>query len=536
MTATLLQPTHGPKRAFLVALQTLCVLAGTAAAGTTAAPTSAPVDAATLARHIDQAIDKRLDAEHIKPSPLADDAEFLRRVYLDITGVIPPANAAAAFLDSKDPNKRAKLIDELLASSAYGRHLADIWKSYLLPRTSDNRQLQAEPLMRWLEENFNNNTPWNQFVSELITASGTQDKNGAVTYFLANPTADKVTDSVSRLFLGVQLQCAQCHNHPFTKWKQTEYWGMAAFFTKVKTDRPRQAARQGDSPGVSENAKGRAAKLPETAKVVPAKFLLSEEPKLDKSAPYRPVLAKWLTSAENPFFARAMANRLWAHYFGRGIVDPVDDMHDGNPPSHPELLQELAGQFAAHDFDVKFLIRAICNSKTYQRTSKPTSKDDSGANLFAHMTIKVNSPEQLYDSLVAVVGAPGNQAARPRQGANQNPNRAAPNARTVFVNFFQNEDGSDPTQYQAGIPQALRLMNSPQLTGGGVVLEQALKTLHTPAQIIERLYLATLSRRPTAAESHHLLTFVHGHAADPRKAYRDVLWALLNSSEFAVNH
>jgi hypothetical protein len=257
---------------------------------------------------------------------------------------------------------------------------------------------------------------------------------------------------------------------------------------------------------------------------------------LDKSAPYRPVLAKWLTSAENHFFARAMANRLWAHFFGRGIVDPVDDMHDGNPPSHPELLQELASQFAANHFDVKLLIRAICNSKTYQRTSKPNDKDDSGGNLFAHMAIKVNSPEQLYDSLLLVVGPPGRETPRPRPGANQANNRAGPNARTQFVNFFMNEDGSDPTQYQAGIPQALRLMNSPQLSGGSVVLDQALKTLHTPAQIIEQLYLATLSRRPTPAETQRLASHVHKHGADARKAYRDILWALLNSSEFALNH
>ena len=224
-------------------------------------PAAVKLDAAQLAQHIDQAINTRLQAEKIKPAPLADDAEFLRRVYLDVLGVIPPADKAAAFLDSKDPAKRAKLIDELLASPRYGRHMADIWKGFLVPRTSDNRQLQAEPLLRWLQESFNNNKPWDQFVTELITATGNQEENGAVTFFLANPTPDKVTDAVSRLFLGVQLQCAQCHNHPFTKWKQTEYWGMAAFFTKVKVDRVKMAAKQASPPAVSENGKGRA-KLP----------------------------------------------------------------------------------------------------------------------------------------------------------------------------------------------------------------------------------------------------------------------------------
>jgi Protein of unknown function (DUF1549)/Protein of unknown function (DUF1553) len=523
------------------ALAILLILGTAVPAAHSATPSSATdVDEAALAQRIDQAIGQRLQAERIKPSPLADDAEFLRRAYLDITGIIPSADKAAAFLDSKDPTKRAKLIDELLASPRFGQHMADIWKGYLLPRTSDNRQLQTEPLTRWLAESFNGDKPWDQLVTELITASGKQDEHGAVTFFLANPTADKVTDAVSRLFLGVQLQCAQCHNHPFTKWKQTEYWGMAAFFTKVKTDRVKQAAKQGDAAAVSEDAKGGPAKLPMSAKVVPAKFLQGEEPKLDRAAPYRPVLAKWMTSPENPFFARAMANRLWAQFFGRGIVDPVDDMHDGNPPSHPELLQELAEQFAAHHFDVKFLIRASCNSRTYQRTSKPNDKDDSGANLFAHMAIKVNSPEQLYDSLLVVLGAPG-EAAKGRKAPNQkapNQGKKTPGAdpRAVFVNFFLSEDGADPTQYQAGIPQALRLMNSPQLSSGALILEQALKSAQPPAQIVERLYLATLSRRPTSSESQRLTNFVHSHGTDARKAYRDILWAVLNSSEFALNH
>jgi hypothetical protein len=523
-----------PKKKLLAALAMLCL-------PEISIPAEAPraavkLDAAQLAQHIDRAINTRLQAEKIKPSPRADDAEFLRRVYLDLLGAIPPADKAMAFLDSKDPAKRAKLIDELLADPRYGRHLADIWKGYLVPRTSDNRQLQGEPLLRWLGESFNSDKPWDQFVTELITATGTQEENGAVTFFLANPTPDKVTDAVSRLFLGVQLQCAQCHNHPFTKWKQTEYWGMAAFFTKVKVDRVKKAAKQPSPPAVSENGKGRA-KLPVSAKIVPAKFLQGEEPKLNRSAPYRPVLAQWVTSPENPFFARAMANRLWAQLFGRGIVDPVDDMHDGNPPSHPDLLQELAGQFAANHFDVKYLIRAICNSQTYQRSSKPNDKDDTGANLFAHMAIKVNSPEQLYDSLVAVLGVPGQQAAaRSRKGANQAKKAPNVNPRNAFVNFFMNEDGSDPTQYQAGIPQALRLMNAPQLSGGGALLQQISKSSRSPAQAIERLYLTTLSRRPTQAESQHMTQYIRTHRGEPGKAYRDILWALLNSSEFALNH
>jgi hypothetical protein len=495
-------------------------------------PPAAKVDAATLAGKIDQAIGERLQAEQLKPAAPSGDAEFLRRVYLDITGVIPAADQAAAFLDSKDPDKRAKLIDELLASPRYGRHMADMWGSYLVPRNSDNRRLQDGPLTKWLEEQFNGNKPWDKFVTELITASGPQDKNGAVTFFLAQQTADKITDTVTRLFLGMQLQCAQCHNHPFTGWKQNEYWGMAAFFMKVRSDRVRAAARQNNVPGVTEDGKGRA-RLPESAKIVPAKFLQGEEPKLDSSAPYRPVLAKWLTSADNPFFARAMANRLWGQFFGRGIVNPVDDMHDGNAPSHPELLQELAAQFAANEFDVKNLIRAICNSQAYQRTSKQTESDDGLDTLFGRTAIKVMSPEQLYDSLTQVLGTPARPAG-PGRGAAQGMRGPGANRRAQFVAFFQNDDGADPTEYQAGIPQALRLMNSPEFANGSELLEKVTKS--SPAQGIERLYLATLSRRPTSEETQRLSHYLRTHGGEPRKAYGDILWAVLNSSEFTLNH
>ena len=222
-------------------------------------------------------------------SPLAEDAEFLRRVALDLTGVIPSADRAAAFLDSKEPDKRAKLIDELLASPRFGRHLADVWQDLLLARNSDNRRLQAAPFTKWLADGFNANKPWDVFVRESPTATGAQDKNAAVAYFLSNRSVDRITDNVTKNFLGVQLQCAQCHNHPFTVWKQTEYWGMAAFFMKVQVGNPKQAAKKGGSAGVTEVARrpkrNKKNALPVSAKVVPAKFLRGTEPALRPAQP-----------------------------------------------------------------------------------------------------------------------------------------------------------------------------------------------------------------------------------------------------------
>lgn len=495
---------------------------------------AAGLSAPDLAKQIDQQVQAKLNAEKLPASPLCDDAEFIRRASLDLTGVIPPAEKVAEFLDSKDPDKRAKLIDDLLASPNFGRRMADIWLGLLIDRTSDNRRLDYNPFHAWLAEKYNANTPWDKFVSELVTATGPQDKNGAVTYFFSNNTVDKMTDSVTKLFLGVQLQCAQCHNHPFTGWKQQEYWGMAQFFTKVRFNgNANQVAKKGTSPEVSEDGKGKGPALPTSAVKTGAKFLQGESPAMP-SGPYRPVLAQWLVAKENPYFARAMTNRLWHQMFGRGFVNPVDDMHKDNHPSHPELLKLMAEEFMASDFDVKHLLRSICNSQTYQRTSKPLEDNADDDILLSKMAIKVLTPEQLYDSLEAVLGknARGQGANRPQQAAN----RGAPGSpRDAFVAFFAGEEGASPTEYQSGVPQALRLMNAALYNNPNCQLLQEANKLGKPEQAIERLFLGALSRRPTAAEYQKLVAYV-GKASDAKTAYSDILWAILNSSEFTLNH
>jgi hypothetical protein len=500
-------------------------------------PSGVRMDHTTLAKFIDKAIADKLKAEGVTTAPLTSDAEFLRRVYLDITGHIPSGDKAAAFLDDKDPNKRSKLIDELLASEDYGKHLADIWQALLLPKNSDNRRLDTAPMAKWLEENFNKNQHWNTMVHDLLTASGPQDKNGAVTFFVANGTVDKMTDEVTKVFLGVQLQCAQCHNHPFTEWKQTEYWGMAAFFMKVQAQNANQAAKAGNAPTVAEVDNVRRGKnaLPESAKILPPKFLAAETPNVSRTGPVRPVLADWLTTAQNPFFSKAMANRIWSQYFGRGVVNPVDDMHDDNPPSHPELLQELANQFAKNDFDVKYLIRAICNSQAYQRTSKLSGKDsDPAPNLYAKMAVKVLTGEHLFDSLGNVLGRQeGRAAGEARKGA-MGKGGPGGNQRAVFVAFFGADETASVTEYQSGIPQALNLMNSPRINTA-VQANPLVRSGSAPEVVIEKLYLSTLSRRPTSTEIEKMTAHVK-KADAPAKGYSDILWALLNSSEFTLNH
>jgi Protein of unknown function (DUF1549)/Protein of unknown function (DUF1553) len=515
--------TRFPRPASLAAVVATFALAGAASAG-------GKPDPAALARRIDQAIDKRLASEKVPASPRADDAEFLRRAALDITGVIPPAERVTAFLDSKDPAKREKLIDELLASRQYGRHMADVWQHLMLPRDSDNKRLQPAPFVAWLEESFNADKSWDRIVRDLLTATGTQDESPAVTYFLANPTVDKMTDSSARLFLGVQLQCAQCHNHPFTKWKQDEYWGMAAFFMKVRPDRVNKVAKTGESPGIAESNRGKPTRLPESARTVPAKFFQGEQPRLDRNEPYRPVLADWVVSPKNKFFARAMVNRTWGQLFGRGFVNPVDDLRDDNVPSHPELLQDLADAFAASGFDLKFLVKSICLSETYNRTSRPAAGNEKDEALFSHVAVKPLTPEQLYDSLEEVLGKSAERGDRPRGG------KLGPvTPRTAFVNFFQVDETLDPTEYQAGIPQALRLMNSPQLNNAAM-LNPLLRANKAPAEVVDHLYVAALARHPTPQERGRCVAYVNKYRGEARQAYADVLWALLNSSEFTLNH
>jgi hypothetical protein len=498
--------------------------------------------APAIAALIDREINRRLEKDGVKASALSDDAEFIRRAYLDLIGVIPPAERVREFLASRDAEKRARLVDALLASPQFGRHMAAIWEQLLLTRGSDNRKLPQQPLVEWLTRNFNENRPWDKVTSELLISSGTQDQNGAVTFFLFNDSPNKVTDTVSKVFLGVQLQCAQCHNHPFTSWKQDDYWATAAFFLKVKpSTNPKAAQKKGIPVSISETAvkgKGKKKGLPESARIVPPRFLQGERPRMNPNQPYRPIFTAWLTAPENPFFARATVNRMWFHFFGRGLVNPVDDMHDGNPASHPELLAALAEQFKQNDYDLKHLIRGICASQAYQRTSRPCPGNEEDVELFSHMAIKALAPEQLYDSLTAVVGDRGRGAGAFGVKKNVAKGKGQPRTpREQFITFFRTTEDPDPTEYGGGIPQALRLMNSP-LTGvnNAKLLNESLEAGKTPEQIIEHLYLGTLARRPSADELQRLTAYVRRNARQPRVVYGDILWAILNSSEFTLNH
>jgi hypothetical protein len=498
-----------------------------------------PMDVKAVARFIDAQINKKLAEAKIQPSEKSSDAEFIRRASLDIAGVIPTADRVAAFIDSKDADKRAKLIDELLASPKYGEHLADIWGNPMYLNETANRFLTKQPLVKYLGEQFNANKPWDRMVHDILTAEGEMEKNAGVIYYMANQGVDKMTDSVGKLFLGIQIQCAQCHNHPFTHWKQTEYWGMAQFFYNVNIVLPGKAKKDGATPPTPMvNEGGRVNRrfnpLPESAKSVAPKFLGGDTVKLTTSKPARPVLADWVCTPDNPFFSKSMVNRVWGQYFGKGLVNPIDDLSDENEPSHPELLKGLAKEFGNTGFDLKNLVRAICLSDAYQRTSKPTEANKSDKTLYSHMEIKVLSPEQLYDSLVAVTGGVDN-GNRPAGKGGAQKTGLGNTPRDRFVQFFSGSENPKGTDYEAGIPQALRLMNNPRLSGSPALLNEISRAGNQPGKVIERMYLMTVSRRPTEAETRRLTEYV-AKATDAKTGYGDILWVLLNSSEFALNH
>ena len=486
-----------------------------------------------LSELIDRRIQARLDAEKVQRLPAADDAAFLRRVFLDLHGVVPPAERTARFLESRDPDKRSQLIEELLASPRFGEHFGGVWRTYLISSLANEQRMQTERFTSWLAHRFNNNDGWDRIVSDLVTAAGKLDENPEVAYLIEGRfplSVTDLTDLSSRYFLGIRLNCAQCHDHPFVDLKQQDYWGMAAFFTEIQTPgRPKVVYRFGvkDDPQITLATLAEADVL-EGFQSQPPTFLGGEEWKAPAGQARRVALARWMTSPENPYFARAMVNRMWWQFFGRGIVDPVDDMHTGNSPSHPELLEELSEQFAESGFDLKLLCRAILNSRTYQQTSRPGEKPDRETELFARMPVKVLTPGQLYDSLVTILGPPGkDRGINTRLGA-----------RNEFCQYFGDDGEIDPTRYERGIPHALRLMNSPQFAGRNLqaLVSQVTASTRSADGAVDELFLTILARRPTSKEQQLAREHLREVGGSQETAYRELAWALLMSSEFALNH
>ncbi|MCI0359073.1 MAG: DUF1549 and DUF1553 domain-containing protein [Planctomycetaceae bacterium] len=520
----------------------------------------AGLDPLAVAQKIDREIDAALAVAKLPASPRSDDAEFIRRVYLDIAGVIPPAEKVSAFFDSQDSDKRARLIDELLASPDYGLHFADLWCDRINVK---DLPIYREPFVDWMAGSLNAGRGWDEIVLDLLTAEGrfnfiTRGKrlgtdDPQALFLLLNteegqgkgPNPAWLAGESGRLFLGVQIQCAECHDHPFTpSWKQADFWGLAAFFGRLRTENPgqQQGLHWQESPAPASEPVSiaiPATSLKNVGQTIPARLLgLDEQYQPASPELLRHSLARWITAADNPLFAKATANRTWAHFFGRGLVNPVDDLRQDNQPSHPAVLELLAGELRKSQFDLKHLIRCLCLTSAYQRTSQPLPENEDDNTKYSHMAIKTISPGVLYDSLKAATGWPEMKVGLPERRTKLTVISLF-TPREVFVDFFRAAQGeeADPLEYEQGIPQALKLMNAAQLNRVAPVAQRLAESGAGRDQIVEQLFVTTLARRSSPAEAQTMAAFLDRRAGESAQQQASaVLWILINSAEFGSNH
>ncbi len=516
--------------------------------GVEAAPAASPAE---LAIRLDRRLNERIDAEQAVAAERSSDEEFFWRVSLDLIGRIPTSDEVRAFLADNSGDKRAQLIDRLVADKQHAAHFARVWRALLLPEAEVEPQLRYfEPgLETWLAQRRGDNIPFDQIVRELLTvplpgADGQPEmvlrdmRRANPLAFIAAKGTDpaKLAASTVRVFLGLRLECAQCHDHPFENWSQRQFWNQAAFFAGIE-----RRGRGTFAPLVEVQSR-RTIPLMDSQEIVPPLFLDQSQPRLSDTETPRRELARWLTSIDNPFFARAAVNRVWSQFFGRGLVDPVDDLGDSNPPSHPELLEELAKAFAASNFDLSLVYRTLCRTEAYGRTSRVSHPSQQRGELFARMPVRAMSGEQFFNSL--------SQSILYESVADRSPGEPdRDSVRQKVINLFSGGMVGDP---QTSVGQALALMNGEVVADAVVVTSSArLKRLaeqyaDSPARQLEELYLSTLSRLPTDDEKQTIEEFLGGSALGESAAgesaagepprWGDVFWMLLNSAEFAWNH
>jgi hypothetical protein len=503
-------------------------------------------DFATLPRRnvIDTELFKRLESLKVPPSPPASDAAFLRRVTLDLTGQLPETAEIREFLADKSPDKREKKVDELLTR----REFSWFWRikfGDLLQVSQARFQAGAGPYQYWLTERLNQNAPWDKMVRELLTSLGDPTslrEGGPVNYALDGESPQVMGELAAQRFLGLRIRCAQCHDHPFDLWTQDDYYGFAAFFAKIDRGNSGPPGANMGRPRVKVNPDGKVEHL-RTKQVVPPRLLGGEEVRLEKDADPRVALADWITRPDNPYFARATVNWLWAQFFGKGIVDPPDDLSVANPPVHPELLGALAKHFVEHKYDIRDLIRTIATSEAYGLGSKPVPGNEQDNRLFSHHLPRPLTAHQMADALAQATDVP-----------NVFPNRTS-RSRTRAIEIFDPGTASTILDTFGRCPRTngCSTTGNPQLTlrqallviGGDVVdgkvshlngyLANMLSFEPQPSEIVENLYLRALCRLPTAEESSHWGQAL-ASASNPREAAEDLFWALLNSREFAFNH
>ncbi len=491
----------------------------------------------TEANYVDTLVAAKLKKLRIAPSGLCDDQTFVRRIYLDVVGLLPTVAEQDQFLNSTEPDKRAKLIDELIERKEFSEIWVSKWAELLQVRSNPNANVSYKAMYlyyNWLVEKLSKNTPMDEMVKELLGASGGTFKAPATNFYQGTTDQLLLTENVAQVFMGMRIQCAQCHNHPFDRWTQDDYYGFVAFFAQIGR---KQAEDYRET--IVFNSGGGETAHPVGGRVMPPKFLGDEAPQT-AGKDRRVVLAEWLASPKNPWFASSFANRAWAHFFGVGIVDPVDDFRVSNPPSNPELLDELGRRFTESKYDLKGLVREICNSRTYQRSTERNPTNETDEKNFAHANLRRIKAENLLDVISQVTdtkdkfqGLPlGARAVQLADGGSS----------TYFLTTFGRATRetvcSCEVKMEPTLSQALHLLNGDTVNGkiqqGGVVAK-LLESGRPPVELIAELYRRCLCRPPTPEELERLSPLV-AEGSDKSKGLLDIYWALLNSREFLFNH
>lgn len=491
--------------------------------------------------YIDEHVHEKLHKLRIIPSEVCSDEIFARRVYVDIVGLLPTEQELAAFLADQNPKKRESLVDSLLERKDFTEIWVMKWAELLQIRTTggnanDVTYKSALLWYEWLRAQIAENRPLNEIVYDLLSSTGGSFDSPATNFFKQETDIKKLTENVAQIFMGTRIQCAQCHNHPFDRWTMDDYYGFASFFTQVRRKQGEDPTEQiifdggGDikNPVTNQNA-------------VPT--YLGGGPADTKGKTRRQAVAEWLTEPGNPWFARNAANIVWSHFFGIGIVNPVDDVRISNPATNPELLDALGAKFTEYNFDMKKLVRDICTSRTYQLSTQTNVTNESDLTNFSHGQIRRMRAEVLLDTLAQVTETPNKFRGLPL--GSRAVNIADGNTSTYFLTTFGRATRktvcSCEVKMEPNLSQALHLLNGDAVTNRivqGRVVQNMLKEKKTPEEIVKSLYLRTLSREPNTAEVTKLNATLAGakDANETRLILEDIFWALLNSKEYLFNH
>ncbi len=494
--------------------------------------------------YVDKHTFAKLKMLNIQPSDLCTDQEFVRRAYLDVCGILPTPVEVTKFLSSKDANKRAKLVDELLDRPEYADFWTLKWSDVFRSSRKTIQIKGTHVFQKWLHSHIDKNTGFDQVVYEVITAGGSTYSNPAANYYRVSRDPTTLAETTAQLFFGIRMQCAKCHNHPFERWTQDDYYSMAAFFNRVKL---RSDPIDGGDPKKKDGAEyvyvDRAGELtqPRTGKTMAPKFMGGAIPEIAPGRDRREALGKWMASGDNPFVPKSVVNRIWFHLMGKGIVDPVDDFRDSNPSANDDLLDALAKDFVKNKFDAKQLIRTIMNSRTYQLSAQTNEFNKDDNKYFSHAVTKLLTAEQLLDAICQVTDVPekfagmpaGTRAVQLPDGEVNHPflKTFGQPARELACECEREGDSN--------LAQALQLINGPtvndRLRNAANRIGKLMTAKKTDKEIVADLFLTTLSRLPNDTEESAMLNHV-SISTDRRRAWEDVHWALINSKEFLFRH